>query len=134
MPARQLRFVIRAAAVDQLDVGRADAYAGQRAVNVRRGKQALGIEDDVVAGDLNAGKIARSHQIVELDMKAAEQALQGYLQHVDLRCLELDSTVGQGRECSRKLDGKRDHLVHGSVQLKLRARGLDGDIFQRRLR
>lgn len=64
-------------------------------------------------------------------MEAAEEAFQRDLQHVEFCDVKLDPTIWSGREGADELNGKRNDLVYGAVQLELVAFGLNRDVLER---
>src|SRR5580704_14490683 len=66
-------------------------------------------------------------------MKAAEQTLHRNLQHIELCDVELHAAVGNSGKRTGQLNGQRDDLVHGAVQLELLALWLERDTLERRI-
>lgn len=64
-------------------------------------------------------------------MEAAEEAFQRDLEYVEFRDVELYAIVGGGGELADDLNGKRNDLVYGAVQLELVAFGLNRDVLER---
>ena len=64
-------------------------------------------------------------------MEAAEQSFQRDLQHVKFCDMKLHATIRSGSEAADKLNGKREDLVYGAVQLESVALRLNRDVFER---
>ena len=64
-------------------------------------------------------------------MEASEEPFQRDLQHVELRDVKLHATIWSGSEGADELNGKRNDLVYGAVQLELVAFGLNRNVLER---
>jgi hypothetical protein len=131
VPLCKASLVVARVAVDNFDVWWADTYGGKLTVDMRRGKQFLGVEDEVVLYDLNAGDITRVNKVGQFDMKAAKKAFQGDLQHVEFCNVKPHATIWSGREGANELNRERNNFVYGAVQLELVAFGLNRDVLER---
>src|SRR5665213_1867710 len=67
-------------------------------------------------------------------MEAAEQAFQRNLQHAESYDMEPYATVWRRGKCADQLNGKRNDLGDGAVQLDLVAVGLDRYVLEGRVR
>ena len=64
-------------------------------------------------------------------MEAAEEPFQRDLQHVKFCDVKPHGTIRSGSEAADKLNGKREDLVYGAVQLESVALRLNRDVFER---
>ena len=64
-------------------------------------------------------------------MEAAEEPFQRDLQHVKFCDVKPHATIRSGSEAADKLNGKREDLVYGAVQLESVALRLNRDVFER---
>lgn len=133
VPLFETRLVVFGVAIDKNDVRTFDDGAGELAGDVGRRKKDGRVEEDVVAGDFDAGNGIFAENVVDLDVEAAEKAFHGQLEDVDPGDMKDGATSGGGSDIAEKFHGYgHQELMQRSGKSDLRASRADLDLLQRK--
>ncbi len=131
VPLGELGLIVGGIAVDQDEVGTCDGDAGEQAFDVRRRKKGGGVEEDVISDNLDAGHGRGAHEIVDLDVQAAEERFDREFEDADFFDVKMDAAVGSGGEGTDEFDRERHvQLVHGAGELELITLAAHDDVFE----
>lgn len=130
VPLGEFGLVGFGVSVDEDEVGFGEGDAGGLAADVGRWREFGGVEEDVIAGNLDTGHGRGAHDVFDVEVKATEEGFDGDLEGVDFDDVEVDAAVGCGGDGADYFNGEWHAFVQGAGGFELVAFAGDGDIFE----
>ena len=130
VPLGEFGLVGVGVAVDEDEIGFGEGDAGGLAADVGRWREFGGVEEDVIAGNLDTGHGRGAHDVFDVEVKATEEGFDGDLEGVDFDDVEVDAAVGCGGDGADYFNGEWHAFVQGAGGFELVAFAGDGDIFE----